>query len=371
MELYYYTSTDSMHYILQGGNIYATNIRYMNDSQEYLNGLNELRILSEDKDLLKKIPLAAELDLASLSEEDWMSNSKDTEFYSISFCATNDLLSQWAIYAKESGTSLKMNFKEEDYTFTTESRVKKRTSCAEEQANQLATWKISPKKIFYFTKESMEKNEYEEIATEIIKEIYYEKLRNPDLRETEGLKKISTIIKRYDFYQENEYRLAFSPKDVAFPPHIKYRHDNKILKPYLNIKCEHGWPIWEIMIGPGMNQQIVFDSLEHFLNNESVKVGIKNSDDYIERVKSYLDSLYIENKNDGSYNELMVYLSNRNDIDKEDFESIKKATYFYVQKIIREIESDPNNILGKEFIKSHIFTRSGVIITRSSIPYIF
>ena len=33
MKLYYYTSTDTMRYILGSGDIYATNIRYMNDSE--------------------------------------------------------------------------------------------------------------------------------------------------------------------------------------------------------------------------------------------------------------------------------------------------------------------------------------------------
>ena len=42
MELYYYTSTDTMRYILEKGDIFATNIRYMNDSEEYTNGLEEL-----------------------------------------------------------------------------------------------------------------------------------------------------------------------------------------------------------------------------------------------------------------------------------------------------------------------------------------
>ena len=45
MKLYYYTSTDTMRYILGSGDIYATNIRYMNDSEEYTNGLNEIKLL--------------------------------------------------------------------------------------------------------------------------------------------------------------------------------------------------------------------------------------------------------------------------------------------------------------------------------------
>ena len=47
MELFYYTSTDTMSKILMNGNIYATNIRYMNDSEEYINGLKEIYKLAQ------------------------------------------------------------------------------------------------------------------------------------------------------------------------------------------------------------------------------------------------------------------------------------------------------------------------------------
>lgn len=54
MELYYYTSTDTMRYILEKGDIFATNIRYMNDSEEYINGLEELFRLAKNEDLVNK-----------------------------------------------------------------------------------------------------------------------------------------------------------------------------------------------------------------------------------------------------------------------------------------------------------------------------
>ena len=58
MELYYYTSTDTMRYILKGGDIYATNIRYMNDSEEYTNGLNEIKLLAENEELQEELKRA-------------------------------------------------------------------------------------------------------------------------------------------------------------------------------------------------------------------------------------------------------------------------------------------------------------------------
>ena len=54
MELYYYTTTDTLRFILEKGDIYATNIRYMNDSEEYITGVNELWLLINNERLVKK-----------------------------------------------------------------------------------------------------------------------------------------------------------------------------------------------------------------------------------------------------------------------------------------------------------------------------
>ena len=81
-------------------NIFATNIKYMNDSEEYANGLKELYKIYEshsDGKLVSSEKIEAELE-------------KDIPIYSISFSGARDLLSQWSMYAGESGVSIKMQF---------------------------------------------------------------------------------------------------------------------------------------------------------------------------------------------------------------------------------------------------------------------
>ena len=39
--LYYYTTSETMKYILTQGDIFATHISYLNDSEEYNNGLRK------------------------------------------------------------------------------------------------------------------------------------------------------------------------------------------------------------------------------------------------------------------------------------------------------------------------------------------
>ena len=60
--LYYYTSVETMRFILENANIYATNLKYMNDAEEYSNGLKELRYVI-NQEFGKNTELITEEDL--------------------------------------------------------------------------------------------------------------------------------------------------------------------------------------------------------------------------------------------------------------------------------------------------------------------
>lgn len=374
MELFYYTSTDTMKYVLTLGNIYATNIRYMNDSDEYINGLQELYDLSKNKTLVEKWiknsrfdkSMSREIDKV-FSEENLKENMNKMEYYSISFCEKNDLLSQWAIYAKESGVSIKMNFNENSYKFFTKSTDKKEKNKAE--------WNILPQKVYYFTYTSMKsvsKNKYEEVAYKILNQLYDPSSKDHAEWKKERWRYVSTLVKRYDFYQEQEYRLVFEPNESAYQPCVQYRHDKKVLKPYLDIKCDCGWPVWEIMIGPGFNQQVVYDSIEHFLNHAEVKVNIKTTMDYAERIKKYLKPAETALKDFRDYQELNSQVSKRDWLENTELEEAKIFLNQKMRTISKEVCE--NNTYGediKKYFNMHHFTRSGVVLTKSSIPYIF
>ncbi len=372
MELFYYTSTDTMNKILTNGNIYATNIRYMNDSEEYINGMEEIYKLAQNTGLVKKWMQERNIDkgimrnIQKLFTEDNLKESmQKMEYYSISFCKKNDLLSQWAIYAKESGVSIKMNFEDNLYHFLTK---------GENDVNQ-AEWQLSPQEVYYFTLESMKgpKSDYNFVAYKILDQLYETNFRDLDDWKKERWRYISTLVKRYDFYQEEEYRLVFDPNESTYAPCVQYRHDHKILKPYLNIECETGWPIWEIMIGPGFNQQVVYDSIEHLLNHAKVKNGIKTVGDYVKRINMYLNPYKEDLKMCKAYKELKNQILQKSWIKTTEFES---ATIFLNQKM-REIEhavscvEDEYSEKVKEYFMKRHFTASGIVLTKSNIPYIF
>lgn len=372
MELYYYTSTDTMQYILKNGDIFATNIRYMNDSEEYINGLKELKKLADNEELvaqwLKKYnrnDISVENVKETFTDENLRINMQNMEYYSISFCGTNDLLSQWAIYAKEAGVSIKMNFEKSSYRFL--------TAGAEERK---AEWNLLPQKVHYFTYESMknQREKYMENAFSVLEQLYPEVLKDPVEGRNETWRYISTFVKRYDFYQEAESRLVFQPEQSVYPPKVEYRNDKHVLKPYLDIECEEGWPIWEIMVGPGFNQQIVYNSIVHFAEHADIKNGIKTIKDYGKRVLNYFHPFKEELKKYDLYLEIEKKLSDEQAFEKMNLEDARITIGGRVKKICRDICECENKGWSKElreYIEKNCFTICGIVISKSSIPYIF
>lgn len=368
MELYHYTSTDTMRYILENGDAFATNIRYMNDSEEYINGLRELQKLANDETLVRKWlqekgrnDVSAEDVKQIFTDENLRLNMQDMEYYSISFCRTNDLLSQWAIYAKEAGVSIKMIFEKESYNFSTWGLGGKK-----------AKWKCSPQKVYYFTYESMKnqhKEEYNEIACSILDELYdQEESKDPVEGKMERWKYISTFVKRYDFYQEAESRIVFHASESAETPKVEYRSEKSVLKPYLDIVCKGGWPVWEVMIGPGFNQQIVYDSVVHFLNNAKIKNGIKTADDYVKRVRAYFEPYKEELQMCDLYKSMEEHL-NANRMTLKMLEPILSKIIKEICKVVDSGENWSNEL--REHVKRNYFTKCGIVVSKSSIPYIF
>ena len=372
MELFYYTTTDTMKYILTQGDIYATNVRYMNDSEEYINGLKEIYELVGRTDLVTEWINQRGFDnnlsnkmQNTFSQDNLDDNMRNMEYYSISFCKQNDLLSQWAIYAKEAGASIKMNFEDSPYKFISE-------SCDEDKNNK-AKWELLPQEVYYFTYGSMQdKSSYKEIAYKILDQLYECDAKDKSDWKKERWRYVSALVKRYDFYQEKEFRLVFDPNVSAYIPSIQYRHDNKVLKPYLDIFCDNGWPIMEVMIGPGFNQKVVFDSVQHLLDHVEVKVGIRSVEDYVERVKLYLNPHDSKLKKYPVYNNLSSQCLQADWVANVEMGQAKIFINQEMRKLRDAIYKDDDcNKNIENYFNQNYFTKSGVVLTKSSIPYIF
>lgn len=337
-----------MRFILQKGNIFATNLLYMNDSEEYKNGLRELQTI-----------INARYEETLISDEQVeLELSKDTTMYSISFSTAKDLLSQWSMYAGESGVSIAMEFSGEEKYKAYEDKTRKYVSKR----------RMEPHTVYYCTKNAMSEGRYQSVVQKIWKQIEKRNKETLALKDIRGnatylWKEMTPYVKRFEFNAEGEYRLVFDWSQLLRQFRIDYRNDNNVLKPYLDIECEGGWPIFEITVGPGFNQDVVFRSVLHFLNHADLKVRSMTEKQFLRRCKKYFESC-------GEWTEetFSIWESRKEKIANKDVEIRYDAFLSIRQDILNALDKSSEvyaNIKNKEM------TKVGIILSRSAIPYIF
>lgn len=371
-KMYYYTSTETMQKIIQNGNIWATNLAYMNDAREVKNGLIEVKEILQDKSAVKqwlkqifehdkeKIEIFDNIDIKSRFTEERIKELVDmSSKYTISFCKKKDLLSQWIAYAKESGVCIEMQFdleKETNFKFYENNPdVKKRN----------ITQTRKPEEILYYTNMSdMSEQEKEKTRREILKRIFEDGEITEESLEKKWIE-ISTYVKHYDFYQEQEYRIAFETEGWdSF--RIGYRLDKHILKPYLDVECENGWPITMIMVGPGFNQQVVYDSIKFYLNHEEINSSaLCGIELWKNRLRSYIEAASKKCGESVQKNNVLNWI---NDLVEDNVKDISSRAD--IQKHIISFMKESGKEYEKYFEK-HYFTVSGIVLEKSDIPYIY
>lgn len=241
---------------------YASNIRFLNDAEEY----------KEGEEFLKKKGIE---------------NIKIHEnIYSISFCKTLDLLSQWKWYGKDSGIAIEFDLDNIDYIWYYQ-------ICDGEKV-ELTDNRLKPIAVKYTL------NEKEHFYQDIVDELNWgnddEKLSNEKL---EKLKKVFIpFCKNIGFAEEGESRLIFQTYNRIQNSDEENNFDNglaKLLymiggrpnnifdinyvvaangvaKPTLTVKFKHKSDlsiIKSLTVGPGQNQQLIFNALIHIFDREN------------------------------------------------------------------------------------------------------
>lgn len=365
-KLFYYTSTDTATKILTNGEIWATNVRFMNDSEEFINGLKEIADLTNNQLIQESVN--------NLMDTDYI------KYYTLSFCEREDALSQWFMYAKESGVSLEMNFDEYGKEF-------EYTLCENETSSKHSiNGKIVLEKMIYCTSASgsMQTKEKEE-AKKNIEKLLYKKCNGSNLKEVvrAGVIEAALLIKRYEFFQENEYRMIISVSNLPFESlnPVFYRTDHNVVKSYVKVRCLTldklvGWPISAVTIGPGFNQDVVFDSMKLFLDTAKICIPEMSHNLYVNRMKKYLyDAVeIIEDMGDRSKYKSLI------DRSKWDFcyEFVGNTFNYQMHQYISEIFKQSRVLLKKSTIKEldkyldrNYFSICGIVLKKSTIPYIF
>lgn len=398
---YHYTSTKVLNSLLETGTFWASHLFFLNDSKEYVGGVKFLEELLKENSKIEKILKDVEIATPSI----W------SGIYSISFSKIGDSLQQWVTYAKEGGVSIEL-----------ETFPKLMLLIAKDEKRGVLSQDIyhpfeDVYHSIYYEPSCMSKSKAN--LLKIITNGFEQEFGgdNHPWEEFEEhakvyLQLLSSYIKTEDFNGEDEIRLSFfASKSQADCSITKtdinyYEMPDGILRPYINVKfCREtdiskgktfkkvkaSLPIKSIMIGPSGKQQRVFDSVVHRVKYGTLNVWNCTADVLKKRFNQYVNGSIERLLEDNKFTSISKELKSKIKIEllsqwenetgkkmslkknkKElEYEDEKKNTKKALNLTELSVEESKLLEIVTEINKSNYFSKEGIWIKKSKIPYIF
>lgn len=276
--LYHYTCIDAFMSIMKNRDFWISNMRFMNDSQEFVNGRDifikviQERLRNENEKVKSFLLKLQDVCKSDISSGIFKINSKD--IFSLSFCSNGDILTQWQFYGEE-GVSIgfyndvcNVNI----ITFMDENQYDKKIQ-GKDPKTMLHHDAITclPYPVIYNDDEKMRiLNQILDLGISFIK-----KFNGVEDMCVDELSYVLffyfALMKDEHFFHEQELRfLDFTPQKNSS---VHFRPKGKIILPYIkkkildaNCRPHAIFPISEIVIAPGSQQDYVANSIKYFLN---------------------------------------------------------------------------------------------------------
>lgn len=245
LDLFHYTDLSGLQGILQNHDLWLTNSRFSNDSEEMTYGCNVAdKVLTA---AFKLDPTSAYLSrLRELID-------KPEGVYVCCFCEKDNLLSQWRSYGAN-GTGVSLQFDPNGFSYLAG------PDCP---SGLLRLWKV-----FYPTEKQ------EDIVQKAIdffgplspSQQPGRSVEDCARQATDAIQFFIPTFKNNDFNEEKEWRLIFTPSSSTTVP-LRFRVSRNILVPFYSLKELGGnlgsaWrlPIKALRIGPSANKQLNVES---------------------------------------------------------------------------------------------------------------
>ena len=278
--LYQYTSIDGVEGIVGKRSLWASQIHFLNDTQEFRYSVDILkRVLSERRKeypitRLRAIgtsPLPSEPEkllasfynrLESIVLDDLFEN---IPIFIFSLSKRGDLLSQWRGYCPPGG-GYSIGFRSElliQFLKTRELYIEPCVYNEQEQESKVKQAVTEAGEVF--SKNPTDHQEqFEKAAKEGLIHFFMDFYR------------IASILKHPSFEEECEWRIISKPIPNK---HLLFRVKKLILIPYFPISFEgiEPFPIDEIIVGPVQEQRLAEFSLKQFVLQTNLKISIKTS----------------------------------------------------------------------------------------------
>lgn len=245
--LSHYTGLEGLRCILKYNKLWASNIRFLNDSKEMIYGLTEaVRFLKAQTELFKdsqSTRLFADIQKRLLTEA-------IPDAFACCFCERRDMLGQWRGYGGVGqNVSIEFDLWELDALVGVHNARIAKVTYGQDQArltlharfNQLVMSNISSGDLF----------------------------KRPDDEKHEALKELILSLapqfKHKTFEDEREWRAIIQrPSDGS---NVEFRTRDNMLVPYLELgQLDKKLPVVSITVGPGKDMDLTKKSIENYLN---------------------------------------------------------------------------------------------------------
>lgn len=232
--------------------IWASNIHYTNDVSEYKEGV----------EYCKKNKIVI---------------SDDINAYIISFCGSGDILRQWKYYGKHCGVSIKFNF---DNIGFDNIRMSYNNNKDTSNSGIYTKYGIQKKNDAYAHGDTALDLNTKPISvsyTEDDRASLVEQMKDNNLPENLQAYILIPNCKNIHFKEENESRLIFlTYKENGYDYDLMCNtNDSNDIKPAMKIRIfstnENASLIDQIIVGPGENQNRVFNTLIHIFDSNNYK----------------------------------------------------------------------------------------------------
>jgi hypothetical protein len=257
--LYHYTSGSGLLGIVESKSIWATSIRYLNDSREFALALEIAESVLESRETDAADGFAVGL-YATIRQS--LKTISHSEMFVSSFSEHGDQLSQWRGYCP-GGNGYSVGF----------------TPGALEKPGRAATNRILAACIY-------DEERHQTVLDDIVEQVLKAALRSYDTKKNNRdrvyresyklfaslLSVAATIVKHRTFKEEREWRLV-SPATAFEAPHPRFRPGISTLVPFFEhplVDDSGALALHRIVIGPTMNAKLARQALELLLRKHKL-----------------------------------------------------------------------------------------------------
>lgn len=276
--LYHYTDLDGFMSIMRNRDFWISNIRFMNDSQEFENGKRICVGILKDRLLRCNTEYETKFynEILKICDEKISRGHFgicNQEIYALSFCGQGDLLTQWQVYGNK-GISIGFKNKTGSFDALTFMNEEEYLASVPDDPKQMLPHnelRVFCDKIVYddSNKKSI-LNDILDIGVDFIKEYGISIIDLCCKGISDALFYYFALMKASCFQHEDERRFLYTFNDKI---NINFRKRGDILLPYIKMKildvnCRpHDYfPIEDIVIAPGKQNEYVAESVRFFLD---------------------------------------------------------------------------------------------------------